>query len=119
MDEKMRQQLIEAGIDIDDLMNRLMGKTDMIQRFIRRFPADESFNLLQRNLDEGNCEDAFRTCHTLKGLCANLSMKEMWNVISQQVEMLRAGEIEKAKEIMPKISEMYRKMIDDIERIFP
>lgn len=119
MDENIRRQFIEAGIDIDDLMNRLVGNYSMIERFLKRFPTDESFHKLQKFLDEGDCEEAFRACHTLKGLCANLSMKELWKTVGEQVEFLRAGELVKAKNVMPKVSEMYYKMVEDIKKIYP
>lgn len=42
-----------------------------------------------------------------------------WKVVSEQVEFLRAGELEKAKNVMPKVSEMYGKMVENIKKIYP
>lgn len=119
MDENIRRQLIEADVDIDEAMERFAGNYGLMERFLKRFPTDESFQKLQKFLDEGNCEDAFRACHTLKGTCANMSMNKLWKVVSEQVEFLRAGELEKAKDVMPKVSEMYGKMVENIKKIYP
>lgn len=118
MDENIRERLIAAHIDVDEAMERFAGNYGLLERFLRRFPDDENYSLLQKYLEEGNTEDAFRACHTLKGLCANLSMNDMVETVSRQVEYLRAGNIQEAKAVMPHVSEKYDRMIAAVKDIY-
>lgn len=118
MDENVRKSLIDAQIDVDEAMERLVGNYGLLERFLKRFPTDDNFNKLEKYLDEGNCEAAFRACHTIKGVCANLSMNKLKDIISQQVEFLRVGQLQQAQDIMPQVNEMYKKMVADITKIY-
>lgn len=118
MDENLRLNLIEAKIDIDEAMERLMNKFELFERFVKRFPTEESFNKLQNALVEGNADAAFRAAHSLKGVCANMSMNDLKESVSAQVEYLRAGNLEAALEINPEVVDKYQKMVADINKIF-
>lgn len=117
MNKEMEMQLKSAGIDVDDLMERLMGNMNLIVRFFKRFPEDKNYAQLLDSLEKGDVEEAFRAAHTLKGVCANLSMTKLYNVVSKQVESLRANDIENAIDMMEEVTKEYESMVKTIKGI--
>ena len=107
MDEKLRQQLIDAGVDVDSGMERFMGNKDLLMRFLRKFPGDDNYKNIISGLESGDYETAFRAAHTLKGLCGNLSLTKLQEIVSEQTELLRAEKWEEAKALMPQVTEVY------------
>ena len=118
MDNTIKSMLVEAGIDIDEALARMAGKYELIERFLKRFPQDENFARLKKGLEDNNCQEAFRAAHTLKGVCANLSMNRLKELVSTQVEYLREENLVSAKELMPEVSRAYEKMVEDLTRIY-
>ena len=49
----------------------------LIQRFTLKFLEDQSYLQLKQALENKNYEDAFRSAHTLKGVCQNLSFDRL------------------------------------------
>lgn len=107
----------EANINVDNLTERLMGNTKLITKFLQRFPEDKSYLCLMDALEKGQCEEAFRAAHSLKGVCSNLSMTGLYKVVSIQVEALRSGDLQRGREMMPAVTEEYKKMVDMINGI--
>ena len=52
----------------------------LIQRFTLKFLEDQSYLQLKQTLENKNYEDAFRSAHTLKGVCHNLSFDRLYEV---------------------------------------
>lgn len=111
------KKLEEAGIDVADLTARLMGNMNLITKFVKRFPDDKSYQQLMTAIDNADEEEAFRAAHSLKGVCANLSMTRLYKLLSEQVEALRAGDLERGEVLMPAITEEYGKMVEAIRSI--
>lgn len=111
------ERLREAGVDVKDLTERLMNNMNLITRFVRRFPEDMSYKQLVDSIDKGDVEEAFRAAHTLKGVSANLSMTKLYRLLCEQVEFLRAGDIEAGADMLPAITEEYERMVAAIENI--
>lgn len=116
-----KQEILEilktAGIDVDDLMERLMGNMSLISRFMKRFPDDGNYPLLVDSIEKGDCEEAFRAAHTLKGVVANLSMTKLYKLVGGQVEVLRVGDMESGSDMLAEIIEEYEKMVEVIRSI--
>ena len=78
----------QFGGDYNDVKKRLSSE-GMIKKFITRFPEDGSFSDLKTAMKEGSRERAFRAAHTLKGVCANLSLSRLQLSASRLTELLR------------------------------
>lgn len=117
LDMEIIEQLRNAGVDVADLTERLMNNMNLITKFVKRFPDDKSYGQLILGIDNGDTEAAFRAAHSLKGVCANLSMTKLYKLLSRQVEYLRAGDMEDGADMMPAVTEEYEKMIEAIESI--
>ena len=56
----------QLGGDLEDVRSRLVTDERII-KFIGIFEQSPLFDNLQKALDEGNMEEAFRAAHTMKG----------------------------------------------------
>ena len=114
MTTEYKEALISAGVDLEDALHRFMDNEDLLERMLKKFPADQSFIDLQTALKNENCEDAFRAAHTLKGVSGNLSFKKLFTALCEQVEALRSNDLARAKQLMPSVSEAYEKIMQVI-----
>lgn len=62
---------------------------DRIKRFLLIFLNDEHYEGLCEAMGKGNYEDAFLNSHTLKGMCASLSMTVLYEEFRVLTELLR------------------------------
>ena len=111
MEELTRSTLARAGVDVDSALERLMGREDLLVRFLGEFPADGNYHALEDAVASGDRAGALAAAHTLKGLCGNLSMTELFGLFTRQVELLRGEDWAGACALMPEISRAYREMV--------
>lgn len=84
----IKQCYEQMGGDYDDVMSRL--RTDeRVKKFLLKIADDKSYELLLSSLAEKNIEEAFRAAHTIKGMCANLSLTRLQVSASALTEALR------------------------------
>ena len=90
----------------------------LIQRFTLKFLEDQSYLQLKQALENKNYEDAFRSPHTLKGVCQNLSFDRLYEVSNELTELLRdrTGAQPGISEAMEKVTEVYERMIEEIKK---
>lgn len=112
MDEIKRQYLLEAGIDVEDALERFMGNETLMVKFLLRFPEDENFLRLKRALAAGDAGAAFTAAHTLKGVAGNLSMEKLFRQVDPLVEDLRSEHLAAATGRMPALEESYARVLE-------
>lgn len=76
------------GGSYDDVLSRIPSER-LVDKFLRKFPNDESFTHLCSAMAAGNRREAFMMAHTLKGVCANLSLTRLHRSASALTECLR------------------------------
>lgn len=59
------------------------------EKFLLKFPGDDSFDALCAAVRDGRRADAFRAAHTLKGVCQNLGLDMLLASASELTEALR------------------------------
>lgn len=64
----------EKGFDIVSARERFFGKREMCERYVIRFLEDPNYEEMIKAIREKDTEQAFHYAHTLKGVCANLSL---------------------------------------------
>ncbi len=104
-----------AGIDIADLMKRLMQNASLVKILVKKFLEDKNYLLLLEAFEQGDMRSAESASHTLKGICGNLSLKSLFALFQEQVNLIRTDESQKAADMMPKISEEYEKTVSHIK----
>ena len=115
MDALKKERLMAAGIDVDGALERFMGNDALLERFLGKFPADKNYAALSAAVAERDLEEALTASHTLKGVCGNLSMPELFRLLSCQVEALRADDWTRAAGLMPEIDRAYATVVRAIE----
>ena len=103
MRDERKKILEEAGISVEEALERFMGNEMLLEKFLGKFPEDKNFGELQNAFEQGDKETALRAAHTLKGVCANLSIKGLSEKFSVQVGKMREGSWVEAKETMKEI----------------
>ncbi len=103
--------LTKAGIDTESFLKRLMGNEALVRVFIKKFADDTTFSELKAALDDNDMKLAEMNSHTLKGMCGNMSLEELYGLFTEQVNYIRSGEFDKAKDMMDALSEKYCRTI--------
>ena len=78
------------GGSYQDVTDRLPSER-LVRRLLLKFPEDPSFRDLGDALSSGDRETAFRSAHTLKGVCLNLGFTALLASASAMTEALRPG----------------------------
>ena len=104
------------GADFEDVLGRL-GSEKLIERFALKFLDDDSYNNLKEALAEKNAENAFRAAHTLKGVCLNLGLKNLYTVSSDLTEKLRGRSLDGADELFDKVREQYDITVNALKNV--
>ena len=94
------------GGDYEGVVTRLGGER-LVQRFVCRFLADGSYDLLCRSLEAKDYSEAFRASHTIKGVCQNLSFTKLYKSSHQLTEALRNGWSEEAGGLVEQVKADY------------
>ena len=105
------------GGNYEAVLERLHSEA-LIQRFTLKFLEDQSYLQLKQALENKNYEDAFRSAHTLKGVCQNLSFDRLYEVSNELTELLRdrTGAQLGISKAMEKVTEVYESMIEEIKK---
>ena len=103
------------GGDYAGTKSRLMTD-ERIARFVNKFTADGSYQLLLDSLASSNTQEAFRAAHTIKGVAQNLGFTSLYTVAEEITEILRAGSLDVGAK-MPELTEKYNLTINAIAQI--
>lgn len=104
------------GGDYENVRERFI-KEELIQRFLIKFPEDDSFFALTEALAEKDMETAFRMAHTLKGLSLNIGLEKLYRAASQLVEELRSGEWKDVSTEMKQVENEYALAVSAIKEL--
>ena len=107
MDSVRRQRLMDAGIDVDSALGRFMNNEALLERFLAKFPADPNHGRLVAAIAAGDREAALTAAHTMKGVCGNLSMPALFELLTRQVAAFRADDWDGAVAMMPELDRLY------------
>ena len=99
--------------DYQDALGRLRSDR-LVQKFVLKFLADGSYDLLTQSMEEENYAEAFRAAHTIKGVCQNLSMDKLQASSSRLCESLRNGYTPEAGALAEEVTADYHATMDAI-----
>ncbi len=115
----VRELYERIGGNYDEATSRLMNDA-LIGKFIVKFLDDTSYAQLMEGVEAADDEAIFRAAHTMKGVCGNLALTELFETSGQLTECYRAGNEDiKAKTdvdaLVEKLKEQYAKAIEGIK----
>ena len=116
MNDSLKNSLIEWGMDWDDIYGRFMGNEAMIEKYIMRYPDNETFEELKKAVADGDAKAGFAAAHNLKGVCINLALNALAEPASELTELLRGGEFNRAEanRLLNTISERQESLVNII-----
>ena len=101
------------GGNYEDVMSRLRSER-LVQKFVLKFLADGSYDLLCRSLEEKDYENAFRAAHTIKGICQNLSITRLGDSAARLTDALRGGWTPGADALIEEVRRDYQNTVSAI-----
>lgn len=110
-----RDALAQAGIDVDEALERVMGNEMLLERVLGMFLNDMHFNHLREAVAANDVDGAIAAAHSLKGTSGNLSMKPLFELVTDQLALLREGSWDEAAALMPQIDTVYHETVDAVK----
>lgn len=86
----LKECYLAIGADYEDIMRRFKSE-ERVERFLKMFLNDKSFEILRGAIVDEQYEAAFRAVHTMKGICMNLSLTALYRSCVLLTENLRPG----------------------------
>lgn len=92
--EKSEKDLLEGyGFDVDGAMKRFLNNEVLYKKCLKKFLDDPSYDNLKSAFEDGNCNEAFKAAHTMKGFVSNLGINKLYEFLIPMVEKLRNQDI--------------------------
>lgn len=102
------------GVCYDDVLKRLLNDR-LVLKYLNMFYKDTSFQSLTDAIKNRDGELAFRSAHTLKGMCLNLEFSSIVPSIERLTESLRGLQVtEEAKNNYEEFSQLYYQLMEQI-----
>ena len=114
MEASRKEALAAAGINLEEVLERLMGSDTLLERLLGKFAADGNYRRLEEAMAARDLEEAIAASHTLKGMCGNLSMEGLYALFTRQVDALRRGDWAAAQALMEEITPAYSRVVQAI-----
>ena len=106
------------GVNYALTMERFMRQEKMYVRILGMLFKDESLGDLRQALQAKNLDGAFQAAHTLKGVCGNLSMHILYDLLTRQVDAFRGGDWAAAVGLMDAVRPAYVELVEAIRRVY-
>lgn len=105
------QELYDTiGGDYKDVIGRFCND-QRVSKFVKLFLVDDSYQNFIIAFDKKDYENAFRSIHTLKGVCLNLGFISLFKIVDEMTELIRAKEYDSASLLVGDLSQIYDKYI--------
>lgn len=104
-----------AGGDYEEVVERI-GNEILVERFLLKFLQDPSYVQLTAAIEENDVQSAFRAVHTLKGVCLNLGLTDLFKVSSDLTEKLRGLDMHGYEPYYEKVQKEYKRVSDTLQQ---
>ena len=111
MDEQRKSSLNAAGMDVAGVLDRFMGNETLLEKMLQKFAEDTNFQKLKEAAACQDEEAGLHCAHTLKGLCGNLAMSELYELFTRQVQCFRNGDPAGAFAMISEIEPVYERIL--------
>lgn len=116
MDKTVQELLENNGFDVNGAMNRFLNNEALYKKCLKKLLDDPSYEQLKEAYENGNCNDAFKAAHTMKGAVSNLGVNRLYHLLQPMVEKLRVQDMNIADE-MKQLDEIYHETYKIIENL--
>ena len=117
MTEELKQELVAVGVDYDALVKRFMNMDKMAEKFLLKFLTDDTMEKYAQAVEAEDSDLLFKATHTLKGVCSNLCINSILDIIVPEVELYRGGSNAGAAMTYARVKKEYDKVCEVIKKI--
>lgn len=108
--EKLTLELIELGVDADQVIHRLGDNETIYLSICRKFKNDISYEMFVASMEAGDMNLACMYIHTLKGVAANLGFTRLSEICRAILEDLRSNDMLFLHKKLEELTEEYEKI---------
>lgn len=113
----LRKFYSSVGGDFATALNRAADDEEFLISLLKTFESDKTWGDLNAAITAGDGKTAFGCAHSLKGSSGMLELNRFYKHIYDMTEVLRAGDIDAAKQLLPRCTEEYCIIIQEIRRL--
>ena len=92
MDSVIKSEMEANGYDVDGAIHRFSGNEVLYLTFLKRFPSNEHYDKIEKNLIDKNYENAYKAAHALKGITGNLGLNPVYRLLEEMLSTMRNKE---------------------------
>lgn len=111
MERDFLELLKEIGVDTDGALWRFSNNRALYEKFLLKFPSEETFALLKNSVANKDAEGALIYSHTLKGMSGNLGLTPLYDKMCAFVDRIRAGDADGAFSDYDALEQEYTKIL--------
>ena len=104
----------KSGVDYDALVQRMMGKEALVEKYLGIFIADTTYSELERAMDLQDYEAVGFKAHTLKGIALNLNFEKLGTLCTSIVSSVRSGDTAELEPQFEQVKAEYTCIIKDL-----
>lgn len=86
--------LKKLNVDVDKTISRFMDNSELYITFLKRFPDEDRISPIKDAISNNNLDALLQTSHKLKGVTANLGMRDLSEAAAAIVRKARAGSLD-------------------------
>lgn len=116
MNESMKKELEEYGVDVKGVLNRFMNNEALFTKFILKFVDDKNFDSLKKAVLDKDYSEIEMYAHTLKGVSANLGIEPIYNISTKIVELVRSNNTEPIGNMVNELEQKYKDFIAIVKK---
>ena len=106
----------QIGGSYADTVRRLCSES-FVLRFVKKYPANPSFDELCEAVDRSDWESAFRAAHTLKGVAQNLGFDGLYRAAFALTEEMRGGKPLTETALYEAVTQQQQIVIDAVRQL--
>ena len=100
-----------VGGNYSGVLSRIRNEA-MIKKFVIKYTADKTCDMLKTAFEEKDWQTAFRAAHTLKDVAQNLSFDALYEVSAVLTEELRGEKAPDNREMFDKVIAEHEKLVE-------
>jgi len=105
------RKLIEMGIDVGGVVNRLGGNETLYLTICNKFTNDPNYQIFREALSLEDYQSAELRIHTLKGVAANLGFVRLEIISKALLQDIRDRELTTLRQDIYSLNEEYNRII--------
>lgn len=111
MEQRFKEQLSEAGVNLKQTLERFMGNEALYEKFLSKYTQDPNMGALEGAVQDADYRAVEMYAHTLKGVSANLGIDLLVPPLSEMVQIVRSNEgFEKLEGLLSDVREKYTRI---------